>query len=56
MSADGTLDSIDALLAHLDDHDQCRKCGRWHKLRPHFDVARYTCCNTTFEVNLAPRP
>ena len=54
MSADNTLDMIDALIERLDTHDRCPRCGTWHKLHPRFDVARYHCCGVTREVNLGP--
>lgn len=57
MSIDTTLAKIDALLGKLVDHDQCPKCGRWWQLRPNSSrIARYTCCGTTYDINLAREP
>ena len=50
MSADGTLNKIDELLAQLDDHWPAPCCGKWHLIgqRNPWPV---TCCGTEYEIN-----
>lgn len=54
MSIDDTLAALDRLLDAVDRHEvDCAECGKTHVLRPNTsNIARYTCCGTTYDVNL----
>lgn len=54
MSIDDTLGKIDALLATVEHHYQCERCGKWHLLRPNTSkVARVECtCGFRCDFNL----